>query len=205
MFARRYDSSSNYLEDRAAQGATAANGNIVGVLNFRTMNMVGKVITGITLITSCVSGAGKNNDAVKTLRFKKSTRADPTNATGGTGLSYVGDSLGSLSGINFYDASNVSRVVDPGTAFFAALKAYLETGAHTLVLYAADNVPSSGYTDNYLFLDGLRIVVTYEEGLVYYGSGEVYQKCQVYYADGGVWKQCIPFLGVDGVWRQCGG
>ena len=181
LFARRYSSSSNYLTDRAAQGATSSNGNIVGVINFRSMNLANKTITGITLITTCTSEAGLGNWATKTLKFKECTTADPTNSSSGTGASFVGNALGSLSSENFYNASNVLRVIDPASTLCAKLKVYFESGAHTVVLYAADSTPSSGYSDNYLFLDGVKLVIMYEEGLVYLGVDGVFQKCQVYH------------------------
>lgn len=204
LFARRDDSSFNVLTDRAAQGATSL-GNMVGVIDFPTMNMANKVITGITLVTTCTSQAGAGNGSEKTLRIKKSTKANPTTGTSDTGLSFVGDALGSIKGTNFYDASNISRVIDPASALFANLKAYLESGAHALVLYAADNVPSSGYSSNYLYLDGLKLVITYEEGLVYYGDGGQWKPGLIYFGTGGQWVQCTPHLGVNGKWEQCGG
>ena len=205
LFARRYSSSSNYLDDRAAQGAYASTGNIVGICNFKTLDMTYKVITGITFITTCTSGAGAGNWATKTLKFRESTVANPTISTGGAGSSFVGGTLGNLSGTDFYSASNVSRMVDPTSTLFTRLKAYLESGGHTVVLYAADDVPSSGYSDNYLYIDVLKIVITYEEGLVYYATGGVHQKCQVFFPVNGVWVQCIPHYGTDGAWHQCGG
>ena len=205
LFSRKYNSSGNYLDDRAAQGAYASTGNLVGICNFKTLNMTSKVITGITFITTCISEAGAGNWASKTLGFKESTVVNPTTNTSGTGASFVGGTLGSLSGTDFYSASNVSRLVDPSTTLFSRLKAYLESGAHTLVLYAADSTPSSGYSDNYLYIDVLKIVITYEEGLVYYSVNGAFQKCQVFYPMGGVWVQCIPYYGSGGAWNQCGG
>ena len=205
LFSRKYSSSGNYLDDRAAEGAYASTGNLVGICNFKALDMTNKVITGITFITSCTSEAGLGNWAAKTLKFKESTVANPTTSTSGTGSSFVGGALGSLSGTDFYSASNVSRVVDPSTTLFTRLKAYLEGGGHAVVLYAGDSTPSSGYSDNYLYIDVLKIVVTYEEGLVYYAIGGAFQKCQVYFVVNGVWAQCIPFYGADGAWHQCGG
>ena len=204
MFARRYNSSSNMLDDRASQGATTL-GQIVGIINFRTMDLSNKVITGITFKTTCTSEAGHNNTATKTLYFKKSTKADPTNATSGVGSSFVGDALGTLSGTNFYNASNVNRVVGTGSSLFTNLKAYLEAGNHTLTIYAPDSVPSDGYSTNYLYLDGLQIIVTYEEGLMYWNDNGTWRKCLVYYGNNGTWAQCIPYYGSGGVWNQCGG
>ena len=99
----------------------------------------------------------------------------------------------------------MSRVIDPTSSLFAKLKVYFEGGAHAVVLYAADNTPSSGYSDNYLFLDAVKIVITYEEGLVYLGINGVFQKCQVFMVVNGAWVQCIPYYGSGGVWNQCGG
>ena len=205
LFSRKYSSSGNYLDDRAAQGAYASTGNLVGICNFKTLDMTNKVITGITFITTCTSEAGAGNWATKTLKFMQSTVSNPTTGTGGTGASFVGGALGNLSGTNFYSASNVSRPVDPASTLFIRLKAYLEGGAHALVLYASDSTPSSGYSGNYLYLDALKIVVTYEEGLVYYCVDGAFRKCQVFYPANGVWTQCIPFYGTDGTWKQCGG
>ena len=205
LFSRRYNASTNYLADRAGQGAYASTGNLVGICNFKTLDMTNKVITGITFITTCSSEAGAGNWATKTLKFNQSTVANPTSASGGTGASFVGGALGNLSGTDFYSASNVSRPVDPASTLFIRLKAYLEGGAHTLVLYAADSTPSSGYSDNYLYLDVLKIVITYEEGLVYYCTGGAFVKCQVFYPVNGAWVQCIPYYGSGGAWNQCGG
>ena len=205
LFARRASASSNYLDDRAAQGAYAGNEKLVGIINFRTMNMKNKVITGITFRTTCTSKAGAGNGSKKTLYFKKSTRADPTNSTGGTGSSYVGDALGSLSGTNFYDASNTTRKVDEGTSLFTNLKAYFEAGNHTLVIYAPDSVPSSSYSTNYLYINKMVVDITYVEGLVYYGNGEAWGKSMAFWPVDGAWKQCVPYFCVDGVWKQCGG
>ncbi|MEA4898988.1 MAG: hypothetical protein VB065_00495 [Eubacteriales bacterium] len=168
--------------------------------------MRNKVITGITFITTCSSEAGAGNWATKTLKFTQSTVDNPTTASGGTGASFVGGALGNLPGTDFYSASNVSRPVDPASTLFIRLKSYLEGGAHTLVLYAADSTPSSGYSDNYLYLDALKIVITYEEGLVYYCINGAFMKCQVFYPVNGVWVQCIPYYdGSGGAWNQCGG
>ena len=205
LFSRRSSASSNYLADRAGQGAYASTGNLVGICNFKTLDMTNKVITGITFITTCTSEAGAGNWATKTLKFNQSTVADPTSSSGGTGASFVGGALGNLSGTDFYSASNVSRVVSPSSTLFTRLKAYLEGGGHTVVLYASDSTPSSGYSDNYLYLDALKIVVTYEEGLVYYCINGVFMKCQVFFPQNGVWVQCIPFYGSGGAWNQCGG
>ena len=123
----------------------------MGICNFKTLDMTNKVITGITFITTCISEAGAGNWATKTLKFRESTVANPTTGTGGTGSSFVGGTLGNLSRTNFYSASNISRPVDAASTLFARLKAYLEGGGHTLVLYAGDSTPSSGYSENYLY------------------------------------------------------
>jgi hypothetical protein len=202
LFSRKYNASGNYLSDRAGQGAYASTGNLVGICNFKTLDMTNKVITGITFITTCISEAGAGNWATKTLKFRESTVANPTTGTGGTGSSFVGGTLGNLSGTNFYSASNISRPVDAASTLFARLKAYLEGGGHTLVLYAGDSTPSSGYSDNYLYLDALKIVVTYEEGLVYYATDGAFQKCQIYWASNGVWVQCVPYYGAAKRWTR---
>ena len=205
MFTRRYDTSSNYLISRAAQGAYAGNSKMVGMINFSGMNMTNKVITGITFITTCTSEAGAGNGSTKTLYFRKCLVTNPTSDSSGSGSAFIGTSLGTLSGTNFYDASNVSRPVDSGSSLFANLKAYFETGAHSLVIYAPDAIPSSGYSANYLYLNGLKVVLTYEEGLVYYGANGAWSKCQVFWPVDGAWVQCIPYFGNNDTWNQCGG
>ena len=204
LFARRYGSSSNMISDAASQGATSL-GQIVGVINFRTMDMTNKVITGITFKTTCTSSAGAGNGSTKTLYFKQCAKADPTTSTTGNGSTFVGTALGSISGTNFYNASNITRVVDTGTSLFTNLKAFLEGGGHSFALYAPDSVPSSGYSTNYLYLDGLAIVIDYVEGLVYFGTGDAWVKCLVYTVVDGVWVQCIPYYGSGGLWNQTGG
>ena len=55
LFSRKYNASGNYLSDRAGQGAYASTGNLVGICNFKTLDMTNKVITGITFITTWIS------------------------------------------------------------------------------------------------------------------------------------------------------
>jgi hypothetical protein len=149
--------------------------------------------------------SGANNTATKTLYFKKCLVANPTSDSSGIGSAFIGTSLGTLSGTNFYDASNISRPVAAGSELFNNLKAYFQTGAHSLVIYAPDAIPSSGYSANYLYLNVLKVVLTYEEGLVYYGANGECNKCQVFWPVDGAWVQCIPYFGNNGTWNHCGG
>lgn len=205
MFSRKNDDSGNYLTNRAAQGAYAGNSKMVGIINFTGLNMSNKVITGITFITTCTSEAGAGNGSTKTLYFKKCTALNPTTSSSGNGSAFVGAALGTITGTNFYNASNISRQVEGGSELFINLKAHFESGAHSLVIYAPDAVPSSSYSKNYLYLNGLKVTITYEEGLVYYGANGAWNKCQVFWLVDGAWVQCIPFYGNNGTWNQCGG
>lgn len=52
---------------------------------------------------------------------------------------------------------------------------------------------------------GVYIVVTYDEGTVYYGVNGVWQRCIVFYGVNGQWVQCTVHYGADGIWRPIGG
>lgn len=216
MFARRAVSTTNAQTTKAVQGYTTANGLYVGVLYFSGLDMSEKIVKSIKFYTTCNSSAGLSNTHVKKMGFYASTAQNLTRTASGKGSSFVGAKLGAYSGLNLYNASNKRRNTQDtddsddewaSSALFEDLKAYLEAGNNTLILYSTNDSPygSYSYSRDYLYMDGFDIEIEYEEGIVNYGVGGAYKRCLAYYGVGGVWKRVMVYLGRDGEWKRTGG
>ncbi|MDL2205368.1 hypothetical protein LJC33_00470 [Eubacteriales bacterium OttesenSCG-928-N13] len=193
----------------AAQGSTSGQSRFYGYLYFPNLDeLYGKDITKITMITSCTSKTGWGNGFDKSLGIYSVPEGNqkPVASTGNV-KSISRTALGSLLGMNFYDASNVRRNIT-GT-LFEKMKNYLQGGHNSFVIYKGDSVPSSGYSDNYLWLNACKLEIEWEDVIpvptakpIMYGTSGQWRNCDAYYGVNGQWKQVISYYGLNGQWVQ---
>ena len=155
---RKANSSSNVKTSAAGQEYYEPSYNYVGIICFSSMNLTGKVITGISLtVHAQQSGPGAGHS--KTVYWKKS-RYQEVSKSGITGANYVGDALGTFTG-SFYNnttTNTLSGTVLTNTADYIAL------GNNTFTIYnPSPTQTEQGYSSNYLIWDSVTMTVTYQE------------------------------------------
>lgn len=160
MRTRKTNSSSNFKNTAASQEYYENDYNLVGILHFAGMSLVGKVITGITL-NVVSAGAGYGAGHTKTVYVRASNYQ--TIASGVTGSGYVGATLGTFSG-SFYN--NTTNNTLSGN-MLTALSEYFQAGNNTFCIYNPSPVQGSvgTYSRNYLQWNTVTMYVTYEEGV----------------------------------------
>lgn len=128
---RKTNSSSDAKNSAASQEFYTSDYNYVGIVHFSGMNLLNKVITGITL-TATSAKAGFGAGTTKTVYLRKSKYQSASEYV--TGGSYYGDALGTFSG-SFYD--NTTSYSFSGT-LFDELANYFQAGNNTLCLFNPD-------------------------------------------------------------------
>jgi hypothetical protein len=158
MITRKTTSASNFKNSAASQEYYEDTYNLVGVLHFAGMSLVGKVITGIQLSVT-PAGAGLGAGHTKTVYLRKSNYQGIV--SGVTGNGYVSDALGTYTG-SFYN--NSTTTVFSG-ALLNNLIAYFEQGYNTLCIYNPSPVDSGmgTYSRNYLQWGAAVLTVSYDE------------------------------------------
>ena len=160
MRTRKTNSSSNFKSSAASQEYYENTYNLVGILHFAGMSLVGKVITGIRLnIVS--AGAGYGAGSTKTIYVRASNYQSI--ASGVTGLGYCGGALGTFTGSFYNNTTNNTLSGD----MLSALAEYFQAGNNTFCIYNPSPVQSSvgTYSRNYLQWSTVTMYVTYEEGV----------------------------------------
>ena len=159
MRTRKSNSTSNYLSSAASQEYYDSSYNFVGILCFSGMNLVNKVITGISFsITADKAGYGTWADKVVYLRKSNYQNA----STSATGLQYTGDALGTFTG-SFYGNTTYYTITG---ALLTAMASYITAGNNTFTLYNPSPTKSSqGYSTNYLQWSSVTMTVTYQEAV----------------------------------------
>lgn len=160
MRTRKRTSSSNYKSSAASQEYYTDDYNFVGIVHFAGLNLLNKVITGISLrVTSAQAGYGAGT--TKTVYMRKS-RYQAASQSGVTGGSYYGDALGTFTG-SFYGNTTGYNL---SGSLLQNMAAYFEAGNNTICLFNPNPQRSSqGYSKNYLQWTSATITVTYEEGV----------------------------------------
>ena len=155
---RKANSSSNAKTSAAGQEYYDPSYNYVGIICFSSMNLTGKVITGVSL-TVHAQQSGPGAVHTKTVYWRKAQYQE-VSKSGVTGANYVGDALGTFTG-SFYNnttTNTLSGTVLTNTANYIAL------GNNTFTLYnPSPSQTEEGYSSNYLIWDSVTMTVTYQE------------------------------------------
>ena len=200
-----YDTSSWRDGAEAYQGAagtvassTTGRKSRVGVILFSGAGttLKSKFIKSITLkITADSSGYG--SDTSKTLTIRKSNYQTIDKSIASKG--YVGDILGTITGIFYGNTKEYTLNSSNNSALFNALKAYMESGNSCLVIYNGEHVgDTASYSRNFLSLTKVILTVEYEDNYIYYNNNGTATKCAVYYNNNGTAVRCAAYYNNNG-------
>lgn len=198
----RTDSSGSAYQGTYRGSDTTAPYPRVGVILFNGAGSAlnGKNISSITLTTKA---SGSGNSGSKTLYIRKSNYQSIN--TSYSPASYVGDSLGTLTGTFYGNTSTFTLNSSSNVSLFYALKSYLEAGNSVITIYTGEST-SSTWSSNYLGLTSVTINVTYTDGgYVRIYNGSSWDKYIPYIYDGSNWVRYAPYVYDGSNWSQYGG
>lgn len=74
---------------------------------------------------------------------------------------------------------------------------HIRNGDNTSNSYCEFHGPAASTTSKRPY-----IAIEYQQGTMYYGTGNAWTQCLVYYGVNGKWEQVIPYYGTNNAWQQ---